>query len=208
MIRHTGSGRSAKEHLYSPDLLLLVGRHAVAAALELPRDVVPKIRVFSKDVASLELGNWKCGCGIHSISQEDRERLEFIQLDLLKDDIVPVLMGVQALVSCLGSRQPFHAERIVRKGTERLVEAALKCRVSRFVMISSVVIADDWPPMHVSISSQLATSQCSTTPLSALTHTNGIAAPLLSSILPRSGATRDNCWKVSFAPFVGVNIKI
>ena len=141
---------SAPSDTHRPLHSLLVGRHAVAAALELPREEVPRIRVFSKDVSSLDQTNWKCSCGAHTLSKEDRDRIDFIRLDCAEDDLIPALLGVNSIVSCLGSRQPFHAERIVRKGTERLVEAALKCRVSRFVMLSSVGIADDWPPMHVS----------------------------------------------------------
>ena len=74
----------------------------------------------------------------------------FVKLDCTEADLVPSLLDVDAIVSCLGSRQPFHKERIVRRGTERLVEAAIRCKISRFVMISSVGIGDDWPPMQVS----------------------------------------------------------
>lgn len=115
-----------------------VGRHAVAAALEMPPTVVSDIRVFSRDIASMDQANWKCGCGEHSISQEDRNRIQFLQIDCTKDDLVPALLDVDAIVSCLGSRQPFHSERIVREGTERLVQAAIRCKIARFVMISSV----------------------------------------------------------------------
>lgn len=126
-----------------------VGRHAVAAALELPPSVVARIRVFSKDISKLLEANWKCNCPKqHSFTQNDRDRLEFVSLDASQDHLVPALEGVHALVSCLGSRQPFPSERIVKQGTQRLVEAALACGISRFVMISSVGIADDWPPMH------------------------------------------------------------
>ena len=128
-----------------------VGRHAVAAALEMPQSAISMIRVFSRDIASLDQTNWKCGCGKHSISQQDRNnRIQFLQMDCTQDDLVPALINVDAIVSCLGSRQPFHNERIVQEGTERLVQAAIRCNISRFVMISSVGIGDDWPPMHVS----------------------------------------------------------
>jgi nucleoside-diphosphate-sugar epimerase len=115
-----------------------VGRHAVAAALEMSPSVVSNIRVFSRDIASIDQADWKCGCGAHSISQEDRNRIQFLQIDCTKDNLVPALLDVDAIVSCLGSRQPFHNERIVREGTERLVQAAIRCKIARFVMISSV----------------------------------------------------------------------
>jgi nucleoside-diphosphate-sugar epimerase len=137
-----------------------VGRHAVAAALEMPPSVVSNIRVFSRDIASMDQANWKCGCGEHSISQEDRNRIQFLQIDCTQDDLVPALFDVDAIVSCLGSRQPFHNERIVREGTERLVQAAITCKIARFVMISSVGIGDDWPPMHVSKVTKLDNVEC------------------------------------------------
>lgn len=134
-----------------------VGRHAVAAALELPPSVVASIRVFSKDTSKiLEEQNWKCNCQRrHFFTEKDHDRLRFVSLNAAQDDLLPALQGVHAVVSCLGSRQPFPSERIVKQGTQRLVEAALACRISRFVMISSVGIADDWPPMHWSREGQL-----------------------------------------------------
>ena len=131
-----------------------MGRHAVLAALELPSFVVSSIRVFSRDLSPLDLPNWKCGgkCAARHADITQHKRVQLVQLDCAtatSDEIETALLGVHAVVSCLGSRQPFHKERIVRQGTERLVQASLKCHISRFVMISSVGIADDWPPMHV-----------------------------------------------------------
>lgn len=131
-----------------------VGRHAVAAALERS---VSKIKVIASDanIDSLQKSNWKCGCAKgHTITPHDRTRLELIRSDFT-EDMSQYLEGVDAVVSCLGNRQPFHQDRVAHYGTEAICKAMLSQQISRIVMISSVGIGDDWPPLEWSIEGNL-----------------------------------------------------
>jgi len=125
-----------------------VGRHAVAAALELPQHMVDQVRVFSRQTETLEETQWKCACRQHHISDSDKKRLRIIKLDCTRDEIAPHLKGVDAVISCLGNRKPFHPDCIAKVGTERILEAMIAAKVDRIAMLSSVGIADDWPPME------------------------------------------------------------
>lgn len=132
---------------YSSGDLGDVGRHVVAAALE---SNVSKIKVMASDASidSLEHSNWKCGCARgHAITPQDRTRLELIRVDF-SEDLSQYLEGVDAVISCLGSRQPFHEDRVAKVGTENICKAMLCRHIGRIVMISSVGIGDDWPPLE------------------------------------------------------------
>jgi hypothetical protein len=126
-----------------------VGRHAVAAALDLPCTIVSTVRVLSSCIQSLEEDNWKCGCGKHSFPEIDTQRLQLVRCDCTTQPLEDHLQGVHAVISCLGNRKPFHSDCIAKTGTERIVRAILNSRsVQRLVVMSSVGISDDWPPME------------------------------------------------------------
>uniref|UniRef100_A0A7S2GSY8 NAD(P)-binding domain-containing protein n=1 Tax=Helicotheca tamesis TaxID=374047 RepID=A0A7S2GSY8_9STRA len=141
--------------LYSSGGLGDVGRHAVAAALEKPPSVISKIKVITKDPNKtlFEETNWNCGCPEgHVLTDEDKSRLEIIPFDFSKrggeNDLGNHLDGVDAIVSGLGNRQPFHGDRVAKRGTGRLIDAMKGTNIKRLVMISSIGIDDDWPPME------------------------------------------------------------
>jgi hypothetical protein len=124
-----------------------VGRHAVAAALERS---VSKIKVIASDASidSLERSNWKCGCARgDTITPQDRTRLELIRADF-SEDMSQYIEGVDAVISCLGNRQPFHQDRVAKVGTANICKAMLCQHIGRIVIISSVGIGGDWPPLE------------------------------------------------------------
>lgn len=125
-----------------------VGRHAVAVALETAPSVVRTIKVISSDPTTLEQENWKCGCRRHHISMKDRKRLEIHQADCSTDNLAPYLQGVDAVISCLGNRLPFHPDIVAKPGTEHLIVAMQQGGCKRLVLLSSVGIGDDWPPLE------------------------------------------------------------
>jgi hypothetical protein len=134
--------------IYSSGDLGDVGRHAIAAALEFPPTVVRQIRALSTNIKALEKRQWKCGCEEqHSVTESDR--LQLIQADCTTVNLDQYMEGVSAVVSCLGNRRPFHDDCVAKLGTQGIVQAVLRQRVTpRFVMLSSVGIAEDWPPME------------------------------------------------------------
>jgi hypothetical protein len=130
-----------------------VGRHAVEAALELPATLVSSVKVFSINSSQslFQETDWKCGCSSeHSLSnrQESLDRLQVINVDCTKDCLSHYLSDVDAVISCLGNRKPFHPDCIAKKGTESIIRAMLSQQVYRIVMLSSVGISNDWPPME------------------------------------------------------------
>jgi hypothetical protein len=134
--------------IYSSGDLGDVGRHAVAAALEFPPSVVRQVRALSTNIDALAKRRWKCGCDEHhSVTESDR--LQLIQADCTTTNLDQYMEGVSAVVSCLGNRRPFHDDCVAKLGTQGIMRALLRQEVTpRFVMLSSVGIAEDWPPME------------------------------------------------------------
>jgi hypothetical protein len=134
--------------IYSSGDLGDVGRHAVAAALEFPPTVVRQVRALSTNIEALAKRDWKCGCQEqHSVTESDR--LQLIQDDCTTSNLDQYMEGVSAVISCLGNRRPFHDDCVATLGTQGIVQAVLRQEVApRFVVLSSVGIAEDWPPME------------------------------------------------------------
>lgn len=128
-----------------------VGRHAVAAALEMG-DAVAKVRVLSNRLDLLDEPKWKCACPHpHVPSESDRRKLELIHVNVTSPqaNLAQHLQGVHAVISCLGNRKPFHPDCIAKVGTQRIVDAmAQQGNAKRLVLLSSAGIADDWPPIE------------------------------------------------------------
>lgn len=137
--------------VYSSGDLGDVGRHAVAAALEYPESIIGQVRVLSCNFDSLQQSHWKCGCDErHSLSSTDFNRLELIPIDLATaTSLGQHFSGVDAVISCLGNRQPFHDDCVAKTGTIKIVNAITSLDTPpALVMLSSVGIAEDWPPME------------------------------------------------------------
>ena len=127
-----------------------VGRHAVVAALELPPTVVGKVLVLARNAReALLVSRWECGCpgGQHGNMEKDR-RLQIIEIDVTREAITPFLEDVDAIITCLGNRQPFHDDVVAYTGTDHVVQSMLAMQVHRICMLSSVGLGDDWPPLH------------------------------------------------------------
>lgn len=134
--------------LFSKGGLGDVGRHAVLAAIE--RDDVSKVKVISQRTEMLEETKWKCGCANnHGFTEEQHKRMEIIPIkDNWKSDISQHFHGVDAVVSCLGTRQPFLGERYATVGSKAVVNAMKANGISRIVSISSMGLAEDYPSME------------------------------------------------------------
>lgn len=128
-----------------------VGKHVVEVALEMPSTVISSVKVFAINgvQALLQETDWKCGCQWqHTFCNQCLNRLEVIDVDCTKDELEQYFTDVDVIVSCLGNRKPFHPECIAKQGTERIIRAMLSENVNRIVMLSSVGISNDWPPME------------------------------------------------------------
>ena len=107
--------------------------------------------------------NWECNCikGGHTNPFNDPEaapKLEMVKIDTWKNDqlslIAPHFEGADAVVSCLGHRQPGWKNPELKKkgliaydGSKQVIAAASKAKVDRVVAISSFAINGDnsWP---------------------------------------------------------------
>lgn len=132
--------------LYGKGGLGDVGRHAVLAALE--RDDVATVKVLSRQhPETLEEKNWKCGCPHdHNFTPVQRKRIEIIPVkNNWKDDLSGYFDGVTAVVSCLGTRQPFLGGRHATAGSKAVAKAMNFHNISRVVSITSMGLGDDYP---------------------------------------------------------------
>lgn len=130
--------------LYGPGGLGDVGRHAILAALE--RDDVASIKVLSEHPKTLNEKNWKCGCpNDHTFTEEQRKRMEIIPVKDNWKDITSHFSGVTAVVSCLGTRQPFLGGRCATKGSKAVVHGMKANNISRVVSITSMGLGVDYP---------------------------------------------------------------
>jgi hypothetical protein len=124
-----------------------VGRHAVLAALE--RENVSTVKVLSQNIETLEEKNWKCGCPEdHEFTEEQRNRLELVSIKDNWKDISMHLSGVDAVVSCLGTRQPFLGGRCATRGSKAVAHAMKNHGISRVVSITSMGLNEDYPSME------------------------------------------------------------
>lgn len=135
--------------LYGTGGLSDVGRHAVQAALERKAEV-DSIKVLTKHPDLLEEANWKCGCEKpHSFTEEERKRFQVVTVKTWKEDLSPHFQDATAVVSCLGNRQPFIGGWDSAPGNEAVIRAMKEKDVSRVVVLTSVGIEEDWPPVEM-----------------------------------------------------------
>ena len=151
--------------LYGIGGLSDVGRHAVELAIE--RDDIEWVRVITQHPDMLyEQSNWDCGCpGGHSIQRDDpRFTLLSVapgaagwetQTTRTATDILQrQLEGATAVISCLGNRQPGWVNAKIKQGwvsaagNKAVIEGMQAHGVSRAVVISSVGIEEDAPPLE------------------------------------------------------------
>lgn len=148
--------------LYGIGGLSDVGRHAILAALE-KKELVSKITVITEYPELLNEKQWECGCpGGHTNPFQDTKhasKLEMVQVKDWKTDnqhlLAPHFQGADAVISCLGHRQPGWSQPILRKrgivahdGNKQVIQAMQASKVERAVVISSLGVQEDWPPME------------------------------------------------------------
>jgi hypothetical protein len=140
--------------LYGYGGLSDVGRHAVIAALE--RTDVTTVKVLTKHKDLLDQKNWDCSCPEpHSFTFQDKVRMNVVPVKSWDDkNIGKHFQGACAVVSCLGNRQPGTFDKLIKAGwdsaagNKAVIRAMKQHSVRRSVVISSVGIAEDWPPME------------------------------------------------------------
>lgn len=131
------------------------GRHAVEVALE--DSDIDEVLVLTQYPELLEETNWNCGCpGGHSLSKEQRQRLQVVKIeDNWKDHtkLVEHFTNATYVVSAIGNREPWKElenDWLANVGTIAVVKAMKEAKncTKRIVIMSSVGVNEDWPPME------------------------------------------------------------
>ena len=146
--------------LYGIGGLSDVGRHAILAALEHPS--VQKITVITEYPEKLDEKQWECGCpGGHTNpfnNPENASKLDMVKIDTwkkLQPDLARHFQGADAVVSCLGHRQPgkkypelIEKGLVAYDGNKQVIQAMQETKIDRAVVISSIALKGDnksWP---------------------------------------------------------------
>jgi hypothetical protein len=150
--------------LYGIGGLSDVGRHAILAAIERS---VSHIVVLTEYPELLDQTNWDCGCpGGHTNPVKDHpEIVSVIPINNWKtpvDNLAQHFVGATAVISCLGHRQPgykypqlIQRGLIAHDGNLQVIAAMKQAGVSRAVVISSIGIQEDWPPMEFHLAGRI-----------------------------------------------------
>ncbi|KAL7569329.1 hypothetical protein ACA910_016871 [Epithemia clementina (nom. ined.)] len=134
--------------LYGKGGLSDVGRHAMQVALE-EGSAVESIKVLSRYPDLLREDNWNCSCpNPHSYPTDPK--VEVVKIDSWKTDrIDQYLADATAIISCLGNRQPELSKAWEsEEGNKALLQALPKGKKCRVVIMTSVGVEEDWPPME------------------------------------------------------------
>jgi len=145
--------------LYGIGGLSDVGRHAILAALE---KKVSQIVVITEYPELLDEKNWECGCpdGHTNPSKDHPDIVTVIPIEDWKttkalDALIEHCSGANAIISCLGHRQPGYINKlliqrgmIAKEGNQQVIDAMKKTGLKRAVIISSVGCQEDWPPLE------------------------------------------------------------
>jgi NAD(P)H-binding len=136
--------------LFSKGGLGDVGRHAIRAALDRPTEI-ERITVLSQHSESLTDENWNCGCNpsLHKFTDEEKQRLSIVHVESWSDKILAShFEGAGAVISCLGNRQMTLGDRVGGVGSDMVARAMNLHKVERAIVISSIGVGDDWPPLE------------------------------------------------------------
>lgn len=136
-----------------------VGRHAILVALDDPRVASIKLFASSKNIKTLDLPNWKCGCTEphdwnESVTKSSKlfEKFELDLSDKNDKDVGQILKeqlkDVDAVVSCMGNRQPFWGDRVGAAATHHIKIAMEATNVKRIVAMTSMGLNEDYPCME------------------------------------------------------------
>jgi len=128
-----------------------VGRHAVAVALH--NKSIERIKVLRK-ANQPQPQRWKCACPDDTYhmteSSTSADHIEYIEVEWYDPQIRTVLRhhlrDVTHILTCLGNRVLFHRDDMSKHGMERILSAMELHQ--RLIMLSSVGVGEDWPPME------------------------------------------------------------
>jgi len=143
--------------LYGHGGLSDVGRHAVQVAVEKmkQKEIHGSITVLTRYPKLLEETNWMCGCPTpHGFSAEEHKLFQLVHVkDWSDENLSTHFKDATAVISCLGNRQPTFMnvkqdswEAYV--GNQMVIRAMKEHSVKRAVVMSSMGIEEDWPPME------------------------------------------------------------
>eukprot|EP00525_Craspedostauros_australis_P005185 CAMPEP_0198113018 /NCGR_PEP_ID=MMETSP1442-20131203/4771_1 /TAXON_ID= /ORGANISM="Craspedostauros australis, Strain CCMP3328" /LENGTH=253 /DNA_ID=CAMNT_0043769993 /DNA_START=329 /DNA_END=1090 /DNA_ORIENTATION=- len=141
--------------LYGIGGLSDVGRHVVQVLLEQPS--IGSVTVLTQHPKKLlEETNWECGCPEpHIFSDEQKKRLNLVAVDKWDDADLPAhFEGAHSVISCLGNRQPGFFDKSLKKGwvsypgNQMVIRSMKQHGITRAVVITSVGIEEDWPPLE------------------------------------------------------------
>lgn len=131
-------------------------RHAIFTTIE--NKAVEKVKVFSKNLETLEEPNWKSGCpedlGEQLRTSPFADKIEKIHVDVTDEKQVSEidLKGIDAVIVGLGNRQIFLGERVAYAGLKNIIPKMKKEGIERLVMMSSFGIkskvSNDKPGME------------------------------------------------------------
>lgn len=129
-----------------------VGRHAIQVALDEHKDV--SVVVLTQHPELLSETNWHCGCQPeHTLDLERIEKL--VKVDTWDDDsLTHHFAKADSVVMCVGNRQPGLFDKKIQQAWVAADAAALVLKamkenqVKRLVVMSSVGIEEDWPPVE------------------------------------------------------------
>jgi hypothetical protein len=135
------------------------GRHAVEVALKEHADIIGEVLVLTQYPELLEEANWNCACpGGHSLSKDgEHHRLKVVKIEdnnwKDSDNLVEHFHNASYVISALGNREPWKElenDWIAHIGTTAVVQAMKKAKncTKRIVVMSSVGVNEDWPPME------------------------------------------------------------
>ena len=142
--------------LYGIGGLSDVGRHAVQVAVEKKKQKeLEQITVLTRYPELLEEKNWKCGCPEeHGFSEEDKKLFSLVHVKDWSDKILTShFQGATAVISCVGNRQPTMMgvkpdSWEAYDGNQVVIQAMKEHSIQRAVVMTSMGINEDWPPME------------------------------------------------------------
>lgn len=141
--------------LYGRGGLSDVGRHAVQVALQetKTKSYSCSVTVLTPHPELLEEPNWNCGCPEpHVISDDHKKNMKMVAVQDWDDEkLVDHFQGCDAVISCLGNRQPTFMDVpqtswCAHQGNEMVIRAMKTHNIERAVVMSSMGIEEDWPP--------------------------------------------------------------
>ena len=136
-----------------------MGRHAILAALEQQPNgggessattaaAVERITVLTRFPELLHETNWNSGCP-EPMSYPKDPRVTVVKIDSWEtDNIEEHVKDATAVVSCLGNRQPGYGHWEAEEGNKALLKALPQDKKNRVVVLTSVGVEEDWPPME------------------------------------------------------------